>query len=231
MKRTVIGITRRPPSEVMLRVERWDRPTARHSARVASLAAAVAAELGWSRHDRDAARLGGLLHDVGKVALPPPVLTKRGRLSEEEWTLVRRHPQVGAELLEALPGLGAVAAAVAAHHERWDGSGYPLGLALERIPPLARLLAVADSYDAMTSARRFRRAKPPADALGELAAQAGERYDREMVGALLAALRRFGAAGPRPDYEACLGPVRASLRTGRLEIGAAFAGGLQPAAG
>ncbi|HJZ60661.1 MAG TPA: HD domain-containing phosphohydrolase [Miltoncostaeaceae bacterium] len=223
MDTAAIAPARRPAAtEVVLRVERWDRPTARHSARVASLAAAVAAELGWAGPDRDAARLGGLLHDVGKIALPQPLLAKRGRLDEGEWALVRRHPQVGADLLAALPGLGTVAAAVAAHHERGDGSGYPFGLSHERIPPLARLLAVVDSYDAMTSARRFRRAKAPTEAWRELVTQAGTRYDTEMVDAFLATIRRFGPAGPRPDFEAALGPVRASLRTGRLEIGAAI---------
>lgn len=127
----------------------------------------------------------GLLHDIGKLAVPEEILNKRGRLTPEEWSVIKRHPSVGADLLRAIsPGLEPVAAAVRAHHERWDGSGYPDGLAGRGIPLAGRIVAVADVYDALTHPRSYRPdAFASAFAIEHLTAGAGRLYDRDVVDA------------------------------------------------
>jgi putative nucleotidyltransferase with HDIG domain len=171
-------------------VARKDRATAHHSARVAFFAGVLAGELGWSPADQAIARTAGLLHDLGKVRLPDRVLLGGGRLSQSDWDLVRRHPDWGADVLAERGMDHELVAGVRAHHERWDGSGYPGRLRAREIPVLGRLLAICDSYEAMTATRPYSPAKPPAAARAELDDQAGRLYDPDMTRAFLAALER-----------------------------------------
>lgn len=129
-------------------------------------------------------RIAGLLHDVGKIGIPDSILNKPGRLTKEEWELVRTHPSVGASILAKAPLLTEVMPIVLGHHEHFDGSGYPHRLAREDIPLGARILAVADAYDAMTSHRPYRPAMSHEDALAELKANAVRQFDPEVVAAL-----------------------------------------------
>jgi cyclic di-GMP phosphodiesterase len=132
-----------------------------HSLRVAQLAASIAAELGRTDEEVESVRRAGLLHDIGMIVVPEGLMGKEGQLSAEEHNLIKRHAIVGAEILAPLPQLGLVGAFVRAHHERWDGQGYPDGLAGEAIPWGARLIAAAELYDAFTSARPYREQLTP----------------------------------------------------------------------
>jgi len=127
-----------------------------------------------------------LLHDIGKIGIPDAILHKPGPLSEEEWTVMRLHPEIGQHILSQAGGVFiALARIVVAHHERWDGHGYPSGLAQESIPLAARILTVIDSYDAMTSRRVYRGPMSPLAAREELQRCAGSQYDPEVVTAFL----------------------------------------------
>lgn len=161
----------------------YDSPTAQHSQRVAVLAATMGEAWGLSERERLVLGWSGALHDVGKVAVSAAVLSKQDQLTASEWAAVKEHPSVGANLLLAIhEDLDPVAVAVRSHHERWDGAGYPAGLAGVAIPLLGRILAVVDAFDAMTAGRPYHRAKSPHDALLELSDQAGTQFDPELVG-------------------------------------------------
>jgi HD-GYP domain-containing protein (c-di-GMP phosphodiesterase class II) len=154
-----------------------DPATRGHGARVTALALAIAVRLEWEGDRLEALRLGAELHDVGKLAISTRVLGKPGPLDEIELRLVRTHPLVGARLVRSAR-LGLVALPyVLYHHERWDGAGYPTGRAGDQIPLEARVLAVADAYDAMTSTRPYRRALSPERALEEIESCAGTQFD------------------------------------------------------
>jgi putative nucleotidyltransferase with HDIG domain len=169
-------------------VDLRDRYTARHSASVGRLCRLLAAELGWSAEDIALAHMTGLVHDIGKVGLPDEVLRRPGRPTAEEWALIHRHADWGADALAQMRLMPAAVDGVRTHHERWDGSGYPRGLRGHEIPSLGRLVALCDSYDAMTGKRPFRGGKPPYVARAELAVEAGILYDPHMTEALLAVL-------------------------------------------
>jgi len=132
-----------------------------------------------------AIRAGGLLHDVGKIAIPDRILWKPGQLTPDEWAIVRGHPSTGEALIRNMPGLDEVPELIAAHHERFDGKGYPKGLAGADIPLLARILAVADAYSAMISDRPYRRALTKEEALAELRREAGTHFDPGVVAAFI----------------------------------------------
>ena len=170
-------------------VDLRDRYTAQHSAGVGRLCCLLAGELGWTPEDVALAHMTGLVHDIGKVGLPDQVLRKPERPTAEEWTLIRRHPDWGADALAEMHLMPAAVDGVRTHHERWNGSGYPEGLIAHEIPSLGRLVALCDSYDAMTGRRPFRGGgKPPRQARAELGDQAGVLYDPEMTAALLRVL-------------------------------------------
>jgi HD-GYP domain-containing protein (c-di-GMP phosphodiesterase class II) len=157
-----------------------------HGARVAALAEPVARLLGWSPDRIAVLRNAAPMHDVGKVVVRPEVLLKRGPLSPEERDEMRAHPRAGASLVLPLPNSQHVIPYVLLHHERWDGDGYPCGLRGRCIPIEARLLAVADAFDAMTSRRPYRDARTRTDAFAELERASGTQFDPALVEAFLA---------------------------------------------
>jgi HD-GYP domain-containing protein (c-di-GMP phosphodiesterase class II) len=156
-----------------------------HAARVTALADTVARRLGWREERLSGLQLGGLLHDIGKLAVPERLLHKRGPLTATERDEVQRHPAAGARLIKPIPSAHAALPYVLYHHERWDGAGYPFGTAGRETPEEARLLAVADAYDAMTSTRPYRAAMSPSRALAEIDRCAGSQFDPEMARAFL----------------------------------------------
>ena len=133
-----------------------DRMTARHSAAVARYASELAASMGLSDEEVDLVHTAGLLHDIGKFAFPDSILLAEPRLQDEQWEIVKRHPEDGARIVRRVDGYGAVADIILNHHERWDGGGYPRGLAAAEIPLAARLISVADTYDVLTARDSYR---------------------------------------------------------------------------
>jgi putative nucleotidyltransferase with HDIG domain len=158
-----------------------DRMTARHSAAVARYSAAIAGALGWPRDQRELAHTAGLLHDIGKFAFPDTILLADSRLSPAQREAVKAHPTDGAQVLRRLDGYAPVADVVLAHHERWDGSGYPRGLAGEAIPAAARVIAVADTYDVLTARDSYRKPVSPQAAVAEQRRVAGTQLDPAIV--------------------------------------------------
>ncbi len=165
----------------------YHRGTAEHSQRVGTIANAIGVELGLPDRELEVVHWAGLLHDIGKLAIPEEILSKPGPLTPEEWVEVRRHPSVGSDLLRTIsPGFEPVAAAVRAHHERWDGTGYPDGLAGTDIPLGGRIVAVADVYDALTHPRSYRRnAYTTAAAIEHIATNAEHLFDPDITQAFL----------------------------------------------
>jgi diguanylate cyclase (GGDEF)-like protein len=164
-------------------VDERDAYTGSHSQRVADYSARIARRLGADEPAVELTRLAGSLHDLGKLAIPEEVLRKPEALDEAERLMLERHPQIGFRMLESL-GVQPVAEWVLHHHERWDGAGYPNRLAGDEIPLGARIIFVADAYDAMTSDRAYRQAMPQSDALAELERCAGTQFDPAVVKAL-----------------------------------------------
>lgn len=149
----------------------------------------------WESVTLDAGKIlrnGGLLHDVGKIGIVDGILNKPGKLTEEEWAQVKEHPVKGAHILEGVEEFKEYALVARHHHERWDGKGYPDGLKGKKIPSGARVLAVADAYDAMTSNRPYRKAIPPIEAAKELVKCKGTQFDAEPVDAFIIALKEHG---------------------------------------
>ncbi|MFQ5878732.1 MAG: HD-GYP domain-containing protein [Dehalococcoidia bacterium] len=177
-----------------------DNVTGRHTLRVQRLAVALARHMGLTGHQLQALTQAALLHDIGKIGVPDAVLNKLGPLTDDEWWYMRRHPALGYGILRHLPLLKGVASIVYAHHEHYDGRGYPHGLKGEEIPPEARLFAVIDAYDAMTSNRPYRQALPQGQAVAEIVHYAGTQFDPGMVQAFVeaAALRVIGLADMGP---------------------------------
>ena len=170
-------------------VDTREGPEPGHSSTVASIASAIALEMGLDADAVSRTYVAGLLHDLGKVALPEAMLQKPGPLDEREWDEMARHSSAGAELVEKIAAVRDAAPIVAAHHERWDGTGYPFRLEGERIPAEARIVAVADALVAMTSDRPYRPARSETSALTTIWRESGKRYDPAVVSALLAIAR------------------------------------------
>jgi polar amino acid transport system substrate-binding protein len=168
----------------LLELARWLDPQisadAEHSTRVSRVALVLADAAGLDGRDVALAAVGGLLHDVGKIAVPMPILAKRGPLDDREYDQVKRHPAASGALV-VRADLGHLASLLRHHHERWDGRGYPDGLAGEEIPVISRVLAIADAYDAMLSNRPYRLALDRLEACHELECGAGTQFDPELV--------------------------------------------------
>lgn len=171
-------------------VELRDQETAGHTQRVTELAVKIGRELGLNPRDLEDLRRGAILHDVGKLAIPDAILLKPGPLTPEEWAVMKQHPLHAYDWLKGIPFLQRALNVPLYHHERWDGSGYPHGLAGETIPLLARVFAVADVYDALTSDRPYRDAWPAQKALSYIREEAGRQFDPQVVEAFLNLQRR-----------------------------------------
>src|SRR5829696_7868073 len=176
-------------------LDRRDGRAAGHAAAVAAFARDIAAEAGMSRRDQELAHTAGLLHDIGKFALADRVMERGGRLEDSDWRGIRRHPEIGARLLRDIGVYGPVAEIVLAHHERLDGRGYPHGVRAGDIPPIARIVAVAEVYDTLTAPDTYRTPVTSFEALRELRRVAGTQLDPVYVEALAALL-----AGQGTDY-------------------------------
>jgi len=152
-----------------------------HSQRVSELCQNIGEALGFSEIKVSKLKVVGLLHDIGKIAIEEGILNKPGKLSEEEWNEIKRHPDIGYRILSSSSEMLELADCILAHHERWDGKGYPKGLKGEAIPKIARIIALADSYDAMTSERAYRDALSEEEALVEIWKNAGTQFDPEIA--------------------------------------------------
>ncbi len=172
-------------------IEKRDPYTGGHVRRVVVYSLLLGREMGLSRSELEQLRLGATLHDVGKIAIPDEVLRKPAPLDRGEFELMKRHTLDGAEIVSRVRGLRALIPAVRSHHERLDGAGYPDGLGAEAIPLVARIIAVADTYDAMTTDRPYRRGLAPAAAFAEIDRHAGSQHAGEVV----AAFRRLFERG------------------------------------
>jgi diguanylate cyclase (GGDEF)-like protein len=162
-----------------------DRYTGEHSEAVIEMSAGVARTLGLRETEVQWIRSAALLHDIGKVAIPDEILHKPGPLTDEEWVLMKQHPVIGERILRVLPGMGPVARMVRHEHERWDGKGYPDGLAGEDIPIGSRIIIAADTYHAITSDRPYRAARSHREAIEELTRCSGTQFDPAVTGALI----------------------------------------------
>lgn len=171
-------------------IDAKDRYTKDHVQRVRGLAVSIAHELGIFGEEMQAVETGALLHDIGKLAVPEYILTKPGKLTPEEFDKIKAHPETGERILQPVPFPFPVLPIVRSHHERWDGSGYPDGLRAEAIPLGARILAVADVYDALTTDRSYRRGWTPEEAVRYLDENAGKHFDPAVVHAFHAAVAR-----------------------------------------
>lgn len=166
-------------------VEEKDPTTAGHLGRTQHYGLALAARVDPSLVERPDVAYGFFLHDIGKVGIPEHVLSKPGPLDDSEWALMREHPAIGARIIEPMRFLAGAMEIVLSHHERWDGAGYPNRLVGEEIPLTARIFALADSFDAMTSDRPYRSAMPVEAALDEIRRVAGSQFDPRIASAFL----------------------------------------------
>ncbi|MCH7565760.1 MAG: HD domain-containing protein [Gemmatimonadetes bacterium] len=195
-------------------IDAKDPYTAGHSHRVATLGTLLCEVLGVGETLAETVWSGGFLHDLGKISVPLAVLSKTGRLNEEERRSIEQHAATGAEILAAIPGLRHLSPACRYHHERWDGSGYPEGLSGSRIPLVARILGVCDAYDAMTSNRSYRPARTHAEAVQEIASETGGHFGPVVALAFLEISKdQFTEVRARSEAPGTEPPSRRSVRT------------------
>ncbi len=179
-------------SSLVRTLDERDSRAARHCAAVAAFSRDIAAQAGMSKRDQELAHTAGLLHDIGKFALSDRVMERGGRLEDADWRGIRRHPEIGASLLSDIGVYGPVAEIVLAHHERPDGRGYPNGVTDEAIPPIAKIVAVAEVYDTLTAPDTYRTPMTSFEALRELRRVAGTQLDGTYVEALATLLSGRG---------------------------------------
>ncbi|HOJ13788.1 MAG TPA: response regulator [Deltaproteobacteria bacterium] len=158
-----------------------DPHTSQHSTRVTNFSIAIANALGLSAEERDVLYIASSLHDIGKVGIPDSILLKPDRLTEEEFTIIRKHPDIGADILKQLPPMYRETEIIRHHHERYDGKGYPAGIGDNEIPLLSRIITIADAYDAMTSDRPYRKGLAVGMAVEEITRCAGSQFDPELA--------------------------------------------------
>ena len=207
-------------------LETRDRETHGHSERVVSFTLRLGRELGVAGDAIRALEFGALLHDIGKIGIPDAILRKPATLNEREWECMRHHPALGAQILGGIEFLAGAARVVAEHHERFDGTGYPRGLSGAEIDLNARIFAVADAFDAITSDRVYRAGRPYDTAARELWREAGRQFDPEVVAAFLRIppvewdeLRARAARARRRSIERCAPPLaeKSAARLARFE--------------
>jgi HD-GYP domain-containing protein (c-di-GMP phosphodiesterase class II) len=170
-------------------IEAKDRTTRGHLDRTKTYGVALAERIAPDLAASPELTYGFFLHDIGKVGVPEHILCKEGPLTDEEWTVMRTHPTVGAQIVAPIRFLGSAVDTIRHHHERYDGSGYPLGLKADEIPLAARIFAVADTFDAMTSDRPYRSALSTQRALDEIQVGIGSQFDPEVVAEFMALMR------------------------------------------
>ena len=204
-------------------IEARDHSTGGHCERLAFHSLALGVAMGLSRHELLALYRGGYVHDIGKVGMPDTILFKPSALSEDEWATMRKHPALGEEICRRLKTLGPVLPIIRSHHEKWDGSGYPDGLQGSRIPLLARVLQLADIYDALTMARPYKQPYSPKEALAIMEEETARGWrDPELMAIftglhrkVMAALWEFSArAGDLASMEASLLQLQRTLGPG-----------------
>ena len=166
---------------LMSALDARDRETEGHSMRVSRLACLLGEKIGLGSHQLKALERGALLHDIGKIGISDTILHKPGKLTDDEWRIMRIHPDIGARIVEGIPFLQETLPVIRYHHERWDGSGYPVGLKEDDIPVQARIFAVADVFDALTSSRTYRKKSSPDEAVQYLKEQSGSLFDPTIV--------------------------------------------------
>lgn len=176
-------------------IEGHDSYTRGHSHRVGQLAGLIAGEMGLGSDDVEVVTLAALVHDIGKLGVPEEILKKTERLTEREYELVKLHPVLGAGILSRVPGAEPLVPIVLAHHERWDGNGYPYGLVATEIPLEARIIFVCDAFDAMTSERPYGRVLTTEEAVDEIVTCQGAQFDPLVV----AAISKLQLAGSLKD--------------------------------
>jgi putative nucleotidyltransferase with HDIG domain len=162
-----------------------DQETGGHSRRVAELSVALAEKLGHRGENLEHIRRGAYLHDIGKMAIPDRILNKPGPLDESEWEIMKRHPELAMQMLGSIQFLQPALSIPHSHHERWDGGGYPQGLAGEAIPPAARIFTIVDHWEALRSDRPYRKAWPQEKILEHIRTNAGAIYDPQVASAFL----------------------------------------------
>ena len=175
---------------LMTTLKERDYITEGHAQRVGSLSLKVAKEIGLSSDQLDDLALLARVHDIGKVGIPDNILLKKGTLTEKEWEIMRKHPEKGFRIAASSPELSGIADFILKHHEKWNGSGYPLGLRGNDIPIKCRILAIVDAFDAMTSNRPYRKPKSIDEAIAEIKKYSGKQFDPEMVEAFLSVLAK-----------------------------------------
>lgn len=158
-----------------------DPYTGKHSERVSDMACFIGELMGLTEAETQEIHIAGHLHDIGKIGIPDRVLLKEGKLDDEEWTLMKKHPEIGADILSKSSHFARLAAIILHHHERWDGKGYPFGAKGTEIPLGARIIAVCDSIDAMASKRAYRNALPLEVCKAEIEKNVGIMYDPEVA--------------------------------------------------
>jgi len=198
-----------------LALDARDPYTAGHSERVSAISVAIGHQMQLPEDDLDTLRLGALLHDIGKIGISDDVLRKPGPLTPAEFESIKEHPVTGARILRSVPFLARHLPIVELHHERPDGKGYPHGLRANEIPLLARIVHVADAFDAITSARAYRPARAASDALQELWRHAGSQFDAEAVQALAGSIPTLRLQESQIDSTA----ARAARRTPLVAVG------------
>jgi diguanylate cyclase (GGDEF)-like protein len=188
-------------------VDNRDRYTRKHSEDVTEYSLMIARELGWSEETLRTLRIAGLLHDLGKIAIPDSILRKPGALTDDEYEIMKQHPVLGWLIVSAIPSLSETLPAIRHHHERWDGRGYPDSLSGEEIPAMGRLMAVADAFSAMTTDRPYRKGMPIEEAVRRLRENMGTQFDPDMAQAFLRALQ---------DRGDLVGPAELAAAAGRV---------------
>jgi putative two-component system response regulator len=182
--------------------EAHDDTTGRHIQRVRSLSEAIAREMGYTESQAHEIALASVLHDVGKFYVPDAILRKPAKLTDEEWVVMRQHTIWGAEFLEGRYGFELAAAIARTHHEKWDGTGYPRGLAGEEIPEATQITSVADAFDAMTNDRPYRKGRPAGEAIEELVSWSGRQFSPRAVDAMVSLYHRNALPPAEPAREA-----------------------------
>jgi putative nucleotidyltransferase with HDIG domain len=200
-----------------------DQMTARHSAAVARYSRAIAQRAGFSKREEELVHIAALLHDIGKFILPDRILKANVPLTDEDWMLIRRHPQQGARVVSSLDGYGPVADIILAHHERIDGKGYPRGLVGDDIPELARIISVADTYDVMTARDSYRTPTSSYEAIQELRRVSGKQLDARFVEVFIELLEGKDVSfrhGEEADFERELALEARIAETASTGVGA-----------